>query len=82
MFAALIAILLLLACLGVIYVLLRNMGQDGVEVAAPTSCKAGRCGVNADCRPAEAGSAEMAALDGAYALPEDDDAEERPRRVA
>ena len=29
----------------VIYLLLKSMGQDGVEVAAPGSCKRGRCGV-------------------------------------
>lgn len=41
----LVAIALLIASVGVIYYLLRSMGQDGVEVAAPTSCKSGQCGV-------------------------------------
>lgn len=45
MLAAIIALILLGAAVGAIYVLLRNMGQDGIEVAAPGSCKSGRCGV-------------------------------------
>lgn len=38
-------VLLLLSVLGV-YLLLKSMGQDGVEAAAPGSCKSGRCGVH------------------------------------
>lgn len=45
MFAVIIALALLGIAVGSIYVLLRNMGQDGIEVAAPGSCKSGRCGV-------------------------------------
>jgi hypothetical protein len=45
MLIALIAISLLIASVGVIYFLLKSMGQDGVEIAAPGSCKSGRCGV-------------------------------------
>lgn len=40
-----VAIVLLIAAVGAIYLLLKSMGQDGVEVAAPGSCKSGRCGV-------------------------------------
>jgi hypothetical protein len=36
--------LLLVSVIG-IYLLLRNMGKDGVEAAAPGSCRSGRCGV-------------------------------------
>ena len=74
MFVALIAIVLLLACVGAIYFLLRNMGQEGIEVAAPTSCKSGRCGVrrgegdNASCR--EQGVAPAGDTDAAEIAPE------------
>ena len=45
MLAALVAIALLIVSVAAIYLLLKSMGQDGVEVAAPGSCKSGRCGV-------------------------------------
>lgn len=45
MLAILIALLLIAASVAAIYLLLKNMGQDGVEAAAPGSCKSGRCGV-------------------------------------
>lgn len=45
MFAVLVAIVLLLVAVAAIYYLLKSMGEDGVEVAAPGSCKSGRCGV-------------------------------------
>ena len=45
MLVALVAIALLIVAVGAIYLLLKSMGQDGVEVAAPGSCKSGRCGV-------------------------------------
>jgi hypothetical protein len=55
MLAVLVAItLLLLSVLGV-YLLLKSMGRDGVEAAAPGSCKSGRCGVQPN-QPTEAGS--------------------------
>lgn len=40
-----IALILLFVAVGAIYLLLKNMGEEGVEVAAPGSCKSGRCGV-------------------------------------
>jgi hypothetical protein len=40
-----IALILLAVAVGAIYLLLKNMGEDGVEIAAPGSCKSGRCGV-------------------------------------
>ena len=45
MLVPLVAITLLVASVGAIYFLLKSMGQDGVEVAAPGSCKSGKCGV-------------------------------------
>lgn len=49
MLTIVIAFILLAAAVGAIYLLLKNMGEDGVEVAAPGSCKSGRCGVR--CAP-------------------------------
>jgi hypothetical protein len=45
MFAALVALILLLAGVAVIYLLLKKMSVDGIDIAAPGSCKRGRCGV-------------------------------------
>jgi hypothetical protein len=46
-----IALILLAVAVGAIFLLLKNMGEDGVEIAAPGSCKSGRCGVRR--KPAE-----------------------------
>lgn len=45
MLTVVIALVLLAVAVGAIYLLLKNMGEDGVEIAAPGSCKSGRCGV-------------------------------------
>lgn len=45
MLTVIIAIILLIVAVGAIYLLLKSMGEDGVEVASPGSCKSGRCGV-------------------------------------
>jgi hypothetical protein len=45
MTTVLIALVLLVVAVGVIYWLLKSMGEDGIEIAAPGSCKSGRCGV-------------------------------------
>ncbi len=45
MFTVFVAIALLLACVFGLYLLVRSMGRDGVEAAAPGSCRSGRCGV-------------------------------------
>ncbi len=45
MLTVVIALILLIVAVGAIYWLLKSMGDDGVEVAAPGSCKSGRCGV-------------------------------------
>jgi hypothetical protein len=50
MFAVVIALVLLAIAVGAICLILRNMGEEGVEIAAPGSCKSGRCGVR--CTPA------------------------------
>ena len=45
MLAVLIALLLIAVSIFGIYWLLKSMGEDGVEAAAPGSYKSGRCGV-------------------------------------
>ena len=45
MLAILVAVTLLALCVVAIYLLLRSMGRDGIEAAAPGSCRSGRCGV-------------------------------------
>ena len=45
MFAVIVAFVVLAIAIGAIYLILKNMGEEGVEVAAPGSCKSGRCGV-------------------------------------
>ncbi len=45
MLAVLIALVLIAVSVAGIYWLLKSMGEDGVEAAAPGSCKSGRCGV-------------------------------------
>ena len=49
MFALVTALIVLAVAVGTIYLILKNMGEDGTEVAAPGSCKSGRCGVR--CAP-------------------------------
>jgi hypothetical protein len=49
MFSILIALIVLAVAVGAIYLLLKSMGEEGIEVAAPGSCKSGRCGVR--CAP-------------------------------
>lgn len=46
MLVPLLAITVLIAAIGAIYLILKNMGEDGVEAAAPGSCKSGNCGVH------------------------------------
>ena len=58
MLAVLIALVLLAASVAGVYWLLKSMGQDGVEAAAPGSCKSGRCGVQPK-QPGEADSSQV-----------------------
>jgi len=52
MFAVLLALVLLFAGVAAIYLLLKNMSEEGIDIAAPGSCKRGRCGTSS-CTPAE-----------------------------
>ncbi|MDZ4254050.1 MAG: hypothetical protein U1A72_15885 [Sulfuritalea sp.] len=63
MLIALVAIALLIAAVAAIYFLLKSMGQDGVEIAAPGSCRSGRCGVR-NIAGAEAGCQQQEVLPG------------------
>ena len=45
MFVVLVAVVLLFAGVAAIYLLLKNMCEDGIDIAAPGSCKRGRCGL-------------------------------------
>jgi len=49
MFVVVIALIVLAIAVGAIYLILKNMGEEGIEIAAPGSCKSGRCGVR--CAP-------------------------------
>ena len=60
-----IALILLAAAVGAIYLLLKNMGEEGVEIATPGSCKSGRCGVRCKPESESRSSQEVAPLDGA-----------------
>ncbi len=48
MFAFVIALIVLAIAVAAIYLILKNMGEAGIEIAAPGSCKSGRCGVRCD----------------------------------
>lgn len=61
-----IAIILLAIGVGAIYLILKNMGEEGIEVAAPGSCKSGRCGVR--CAPATDARDEEAVLPESEAI--------------
>ena len=45
MVAVLVALVLLFAGVAAIYLILKNMSEEGIDIAAPGSCKRGRCGV-------------------------------------
>lgn len=49
MLTFLIALALLAAGVGAIYLLLKNMTEEGIDIAAPGSCRRGQCGTK--CRP-------------------------------
>ena len=63
MLTILIALALLAAGVGAIYLLLKNMTEEGIDIAAPGSCRRGQCGVK--CRPTaeEAEEAPMQVAD-------------------
>jgi hypothetical protein len=82
MLIALVAIVLLIASVGATCFLLKSMGQDGVEIAAPGSCKSGRCGVRsiaggeAGCQQEEARSGETGEIIEGVVLGREDVVEE------
>ncbi len=57
MLTILIALALLAAGVGAIYLLLKNMTEEGIDIAAPGSCRRGQCGVK--CRPPADADEEM-----------------------
>ena len=57
MLSILIALILLLAGVAAVYLLLKNMNEDGIDIAAPGSCRRGGCGVPG--RPLEEKAAQM-----------------------
>jgi len=84
MLIALVAIALLIASVSAIYFILRSLGQDGVEIAAPGSCKSGRCGVRsiagaeAGCHQDEARPGETGEIDELADLGREDALAEEP----
>ena len=84
MLAAVIALALLAAAVGAIYLLLRNMGEDGIEVAAPTSCKSGQCGVRkgGSCSQDASGEpVELALADDEFPPQDDAGPSTRPQKL-
>lgn len=67
MLAVLIALVLLAASVAGVYWLLKSMGQDGVEAAAPGSCKSGRCGV----QPRQSGEADANLVEVQFVHPDE-----------
>ena len=53
MFAVIVALVLLVAGVAVIYQILKKMSEDGVDIAAPGSCKRHGCG-SSKCESREA----------------------------
>ncbi len=84
MVIALVAIALLIASVAAIYFILKSMGEEGVEIAAPGSCRSGSCGVRkiagaeAGCHQEEARSDETGAIYEVAALGQEDAAAEQP----
>lgn len=64
MFAVLVALVVLFAGVAAIYLLLKNMSEEGIDIAAPGSCRRGACGTQ--CRP-PAEEAEEAPVQAAEA---------------
>ena len=65
MFAIIIALILLAAGVAAIYLILKNMSEDGVDIAAPGSCKQrGRCKTPSPPMLEEAEQASLQIADG------------------
>lgn len=84
MLIALVAIALLIASVAAIYFILRSMGEEGVEIAAPGSCKSGSCGVRkiagaaTGCHQDEARSGETGEINEVADLGQEDAVAEQP----
>ncbi len=65
MLPVLIALALLAASVAGLYLLLKSMGEDGVEAAAPGSCRSGRCGVP----PRQAGEGDAPGVEVGFVQP-------------
>jgi hypothetical protein len=63
MFPVLVALVLLFAGVAGIYLLLKNMGEEGIDIAAPGSCRRGRCGVPSCTSVEQAEEAPLRAAD-------------------
>ena len=63
MFAVIVALVLLFASVAAIYLLLKNMSEDGVDIAAPGSCRRGRCGAPSCTSVEEAEAVPLRAAD-------------------
>ncbi|MBP6187847.1 MAG: hypothetical protein KA435_03910 [Azonexus sp.] len=65
MFAIIIALVVLAAGAAAIYLILKNMSEDGVDIAAPGSCKQrGRCKTPSPPMLEEAEQASLQIADG------------------
>ena len=71
MITVLVAVVLLLAGVAAIYLLVKRMSEEGVDMAAPGSCKRGRCGAPVRLPVEEAQAVPAGAEEAA--------AEEKPR---
>ncbi len=69
MAAILVALVLLAAGVAVIYLILKNMCDDGIDIAAPGSCRRGQCGVRS----------QPAKEDGEAPATPDADDQQKPR---
>jgi hypothetical protein len=67
MITVLVAVVLLLAGVAAIYLLVKRMSEEGIDMAAPGSCKRGRCGVPVRPPGEEAQAAPASAEDAAEA---------------
>jgi hypothetical protein len=71
MFTLVIALVVLAVAVSAIYLILKTMGEDGIEVAAPGSCKSGRCGVRC---------ASVTPMDDEQDAPEIDESDQNTRK--
>ncbi len=57
--AVIVALVLLVAGVAAIYLILKNMSEDGVDIAAPGSCKRNGCGSSKCAPPPEGAEAPL-----------------------